>query len=523
MSRRSDDDDDTHDVDLLRYQLAQEVKSFSELAALAGLPWIDKQMFRDELLRDATIVKLPPIKKLNEILRSQLSIASEIASLCAAREEMIDDMVTNYCGFGHQRIACTQQLHMDACVLLRHIDEASDRIIHLTEEWRKPAAHPLPVIYRGENYICRMAHQCSHGNCIASITSHLRSTCRFMPFFYSSSYDPVMTDANKVLRRKELHFINSEREVQLSWCQSQLLMARMGMYAPVLRFRPHAHAKSRVPSCIMIDNVKWKHQLILSYSNAFQRLAARRPAQDNIVVAAAAQLAHLLSGSLRQRYFHMWFDATLASRRKRENSIHLKSLSNRRVLSRYFVRWKKDAEGGLWTKQMVLALITKQAALIRSSFMRLWFRKTVLGRVRRQAQRAMYLDSFRAMLLLGMQSLLRRQEITSSCRFLQATMLIGQKCTNAPLSALQTVAATAVIVPVPAASQAESCPPPPQPVDEEGTTMAAVMEGPKPDSEAEEVDQAHHAQQENAIGDEVDTAIGDEEKSERVEFPRESV
>ncbi len=448
------------DAGLLRYKLSTEVRAFEDLATAAGLPWIDKQMFRDELLRDATPVKLPLIVKLNGILRRQCSIGREIAALCAQREAMIDDMVTNYCGCGKQRIACSQQLHMSACDLLRRVDETSDRILHLAQEWRKNAAHPLPIVFHGENYICRMAHQSSHGNCIAAVTSHLRATCRFMPFFYSSSYDPVMTDANKVLQRQELLFMHGEREVQLAWCQSQLLMARMGMYAPVLRFRPNA--KARVSPCIMIDNVKWKHQLILSYSNAYQRLEARQ-SQDNIVLQAANQLAHMLTSSLRQRYFIKWADKTHAAKLRRQDARELQSLSSRRLLEMRFSLWVMRAEGSLSVRRLVLSLMERHANSICRRFMERWFRTAVLSRVRRQAKRSQYLSAFHRWMLLGMRVILR-QQVRTSCPFLQAVLVVGEHCTSREHSTLRVLASTAVLQEVPEPSQAD--PPPTAPAEE---------------------------------------------------------
>lgn len=392
----------------LQHNLRAEVAAFHVLAADAGLPWIDKKMYRDELIDGATVVQLPKIQKLNRILGTLVSVASDALQHCRRREEIIQKLLMT-CAFEHSHAKCSNAMHRDACDWLRCVDDETDTIVRLIVEWRQALALPLPFMVTGENYLMRMASQIEPGKGLAHIGAHLRSTCRHLPFYYASSFDPMVLETNRVLLRKELFTLRDELPTQLVYCEEALRLARMGVYQPVLKFRHRIKMTAAPPPLVMIDDKRWKQQLIVSFANGLAALSKSRPAQDLGITSAMMQFAGVASKVLHKRYFLIWLEFRRRRVEKRRAVDGMLLMADMMLMQRYYVKWVARRNHVRWLQRQYRALELGTRNQIRRRYMQKLFLKAATRRAERMIQRAIMLRAFRALQCRAVQNILRGQ------------------------------------------------------------------------------------------------------------------
>lgn len=377
-------------------ELQYEIELFEINATNAGLPWIDKRMYREELLKGATLSRLPRISKLNRILERQASLAEEIIDRCKRREAAVNELLM-MCAFDHSHMQCSHSAHRDACEGLKYVDDETDAIIRLIREWRAALAHPLPMMIEGENYLIRMHNQFAAGKSLAHLGAHLRNTCRHLQYYYSSSYDPAMIDSNKVLQRDELFTLRAEPDAQVKLCEYALKLARMGMYEPVLKFRHRVAPASSLPPMVMLDNRKWKAQLILSYANGLVALSRSRPVQDQGVVSAMMQFAGVATTVLHKRYFLLWLGYRKRRIERRRAVRGMALMADMMLMQRYLQTWQRRWSRVVRLKGQCDALLLTSHNALRRRYMQKLFLKAATKRAERLVKRGMYLRYFRAL------------------------------------------------------------------------------------------------------------------------------
>ncbi|CUI15255.1 Hypothetical protein, putative [Bodo saltans] len=371
----------------LSEQLQEEIDAFDANAASAGLPWIDKLMYRGELLDGASVSALSRITKLNRLLQRQAELATSILVHVRQREGLINKLLMT-CAFDHAHEECSHNAHRQSCEILRVVDDETDEIIRLIALWRKGLALPLPFMVDGENYLLRMGTQIALGKGLAHVGGHLRNTCRHLQYFYASSFDPVVVETNKVLQRQELFVLRDELESQTKLCEESLRLARMGMYMPVLKFRHRGPAASG-PTMVMLDNKRWKTQLILSFSNGLMALSRTRPVQDSGMTSAMMQFAGMASKVLHKRYFLVWLQFR-RRRIERRRAIHgMALMAEMMVQQRYLTYWRRRLDRSHMLKGKCEGLLMQSNAMIMRRYMQKLFIKSAMKRAERLVKRAM--------------------------------------------------------------------------------------------------------------------------------------
>lgn len=424
----------------LSERLQVEIDEFDGRAAAAGLPWIDKIMYRTELLQGASVSSLARITKLNRLLERQAELSASILSHVQRREGLINKLLMT-CAFDHAHEECSHSAHRTSCETLRSVDDETDEIIRLVLKWRQGLALPLPFMVDGENYLLRMGSQMALGKGLAHVGGHLRNTCRHLQYYYASSFDPVMVETNKVLQRQELFVLRDELDIQTTLCEDSLRLARMGMYQPVLRFRHRP--SSTVPTMVMLDNRRWKEQLILSFANGLMALSRTRPVQDSGMTSAMMQFAGVATRVLHKRYFLLWLQFR-RRRIERRRAIHgMALMAEMMTQQRYLSIWRRrlDRARELRAKYEGL-LATCQASVLRR-YMQKLFIKSAMKRAERLVRRAMTGRYFRILqynavmnILLGQRKAAREvstnaedrhQAATAVAPWLEATRMVGSE------------------------------------------------------------------------------------------------
>lgn len=394
-----DDNDDEKAAANTSAQLTLELGRFPVLSQRAGLPWLDKQMYHDELLHRATVVHLPRIAKLNRILSTIDALADEARSHCKIREALISKLLMT-CAFEHSHAKCSNAMHRDACEWLKCVDDETDHIVRLVMDWRQALSWPLPFMINGENYLMRMATQIEPGKGLAHLGAHLRSTCRHLPFYYASSFDPMVLETNRVLLRKELFVLRDELSLQMQHCEEALRLARMGVYQPVLKFRhrlPHSGGGAGATRLLMVTNKRWKEQLVLSFANGLATLAKSRPVQDLGITAAMLQFAGLATKVLHKRYFLIWLEFRRRKVEKRRAVDGMLLMADMMLLQRYYAKWLRRRDRVLWLQRQYAHLAAVSISHLRRRYMQKLFLKAATRRAERLIQKAAMLRVFRAL------------------------------------------------------------------------------------------------------------------------------
>jgi hypothetical protein len=372
----------------LSEQLQAEIGEFDANAVAAGLPWIDKLMYRAELLDRASVSALSRITKLNRLLQRQAELAASILLHVRQREGLINKLLMT-CAFDHAHEECSHNAHRQSCETLRVVDDETDEIIRLILLWRRGLALPLPFMVDGENYLLRMGSQIALGKGLAHVGGHLRNTCRHLQYFYASSFDPVVVETNKVLQRPELFVLRDELDSQTKLCEESLRLARMGMYMPVLKFRHRAAPAASGPTMVMLDNKRWKKQLILSFANGLMALSRTRPVQDSGMTSAMMQFAGMASKVLHKRYFLVWlqFRRRRIERRRAINGMAM--MAEMMVQQRYLTYWRKRLDRSHILKGKCDALLGQSNGAVMRRYMQKLFIKSAMKRAERLVKRAM--------------------------------------------------------------------------------------------------------------------------------------
>lgn len=407
----------------LTQRLHTAVEQFEALAAAAGLPWLDKAMYRNELISGASVSALPRIERLNALLSHQVRVTEDILSHHKRREELIYRLLMT-CAFDHAHQECSHDSHRAVCDTLRHVDDETDKLIHLVEQWRKHLAVPLPFFVDGENIILRMGNQTSIGKGLAHVGAHLRNTCRHLPYFYSSSYDPAMVESNKVLQRRELDVLKEELDIQFNQLQEALRLARMGMYSPVLRFRHQPTMVSR--PILMIDNKRWKAQLIVSFANGLSALAKTRPVADNGITSAMMQFAGVASKVLHRRYFYLWYEFRKKRVERKRTVLGMALMADMMLLQRYMENWRGRMGRVKVMRGHSDALLAMSCNVLRRRYMQKLFLKAATKRAERLVKRAMCLRYFRHLQYRAVVTILHRRPVKRvPTPWLEAMCILG--------------------------------------------------------------------------------------------------
>ena len=369
---------------LLHDKLNSYVHEFEGLAEECGLPWIDREAYRTELLSKVSTDMAPRITSLINAMRLKVSLSNQILTLCTRREQLVDRFMeeSEPC-VGAASNMCSDRLHHRLCVALEEMDHFTDAIIALIERWREGLSMPLPFMYQGENYLVRMANQYAPARVIATISLHLRSACRTKPYLYQSPYDMSVAES---LMTHERVVLMRELKLQMSVCKDLLSLAKAGFYTTVLNI---PLSKPYVP----ITNKKWKHMIVVAYAGALHDVTVALHASSATRV--ASQFVQCSARALHLRYYRVWMERTLTVRGQRNTCTSLERMSATTHLRSRFESWlrlrsmvqsQQDRVRGIYA-------VAYKAQLQR--YMRKWFFFHKGSALFRAMQRSLGLSFFR--------------------------------------------------------------------------------------------------------------------------------
>lgn len=372
---------------ILHNRLQEYAEEFEELAERCGLPWLDRDAYRRELFANATVALLPRIASLVGALRRKSTLSSQILTLCARREQLVDTFVDSSAPcmqvLASSSTACSDRLHQRLCVSFEEIDHFTDAIIALVEQWREGLSLPLPFMVSGENYLVRMTNQYAPSRILASISMHLRSACRTKPFLYQSPYDMSVAES---LMTHERMVLMRELKVQMGVCREMLSLAKSGQYRPVLNI-PLSKAH------VTVTRKKWKQLLVVAYAGALHDVTVALNASSATRV--ASQFVQCSSRALHLRYYRTWMERTLSVRARRATCASLLSMTIMAHLRTRFHTWSymRDLLHSQQDKVRGICAAANRAQLQR--FMRKWFFFHKGSALFRAVQRSLGLTFFR--------------------------------------------------------------------------------------------------------------------------------
>jgi hypothetical protein len=369
---------------ILRDKLHSYAREFEELADECGLPWVDREAYRSELFANISTDMTPKITSLITAMRRKVALSSQILTLCTRREQLVERFMeeSEPC-VGATTNSCSDRLHHRLCIALEEMDHFTDAIIALIDRWREGLSMPLPFMYRGENYLVRMANQYAPARVVATVSLHLRSACRTKPFLYQSPYDMSVAES---LMTHERVVLMRELKLQMSVCKELLSLAKAGFYTTVLNIplsKPY----------VSITNKKWKHMIVVAYAGALHDVTVALHASSATRV--ASQFVQCSARALHLRYYRVWMERTLNARGQRNTCsslehmsmlTHMRSRYESWLLLRSMLRSQQDKVRGIYAAAYKAQL---------QRYMRKWFFFHKGSALFRAVQRSLGLAYFR--------------------------------------------------------------------------------------------------------------------------------
>lgn len=334
-----------------------------------GLPKIDIDLLITPHLLSTSTAEVEYLTALMNTMRRH-DLCTETAMSHITQRERLMREVRGSCACVRDTM-CSTESHKKLIELVNEIDAITTHIMRCIAHWREALNNPLPFPYHGENYIFRIVNDAS---LIKRVVFHLSMNSRIT----DGSASPTTKWGFAKLRSsavdgwgryipEEVRVASREHDMQTTWCQRALGLARRGLYVPILTF----HGASP----IFVESTRRKRELLMVYTAAIQMLKDKLEMTCKVDIdlkALSKELAgcsgrlgfshywnvwyqfvklrttrRILSDKilakvglcLRQRRFNVWRSVAAIRVAHRADVIYAKIKGNRSLLKRYISKW----------------------------------------------------------------------------------------------------------------------------------------------------------------------------------------
>lgn len=408
----------------LSLQLNESISQFQQLWRHGGMSRIESGLVEQELIRDATFVRIPVLQRIVRVITSCMRLSVQIRELAHEREKLVHQLRHESCAI-NSKIPCSQDCHRQTCSVLFHIDALTVELVELIVQWRRHQTWEQPFLFQvsrdgdKENLLFRFVIQYSMGCDISLACAHLRTTSRHTDYFYASPFDAVSSDADHAQRKDRLpdltmfdsihslwRYVKAEGRKQTRFVGHQLQAARMGQYQPVLKAVVMGCKNACVSGVIHVKEKCTKEQLVRSFSFAAEFLKRTQP-KDVSSASALAGFATFSTKSLHVRYYRRWIEWVSLRGERLSRAAKAVALVHRQHLLVRFGTWMRFLQSVRERALRWKPMLSKVNTSILRRYVRKWFTIRAMAVMARKIRRAAFLRYFHS---LHLHAIHHRQE-----------------------------------------------------------------------------------------------------------------